>query len=68
MPHWSRNGHELVYQSGDQILTASYSVKGDTFSADKPRVWIARYEETQRKPISLGRRRGFFQKVFDYFA
>ena len=41
-PRWSRNGHELVYQSGDQILTASYSAKGDSFVAEKPRVWIAK--------------------------
>jgi len=41
-PHWSRSGHELVYQSGEQILTASYTAKGDSFVAEKPRVWIAR--------------------------
>jgi Tol biopolymer transport system component len=41
-PLWSRNGHDLVYQSGDQIMAASYTVKGDTFVADKPRVWIAK--------------------------
>ncbi|MGP8243709.1 MAG: protein kinase domain-containing protein [Bryobacteraceae bacterium] len=40
-PIWSRNGHELLYQSGDQIMAASYTVKGDTFVAEKPRVWIA---------------------------
>jgi serine/threonine protein kinase len=40
--HWSRTSHELVYQSGDQIMTASYSVKGDAFVVEKPRVWIAR--------------------------
>jgi Tol biopolymer transport system component len=38
---WLRNGHELVYQSGDQVMIASYTVKGDTFAAEKPRVWIA---------------------------
>jgi len=31
-----------VYRSGDQILAASYTVKGDTFVAEKPRVWIAK--------------------------
>jgi Tol biopolymer transport system component len=41
-PRWSRGGHELVYQSGDQIMTASYTVNGDTFVAEKPRVWIAK--------------------------
>jgi hypothetical protein len=42
-PRWSRNGHdELFYQSGDQIMAANYAVKGDTFVAEKPRVWIAK--------------------------
>jgi serine/threonine-protein kinase len=41
-PRWFRTGHDLLYQSGDQILTASYTVRGDTFVAEKPRVWIAR--------------------------
>lgn len=40
-PQWSRTGHELVYRSGDQLMTANYSVTGDTFVAEKPRVWIA---------------------------
>jgi hypothetical protein len=31
-----------VYRSGDQIMAAGYIVKGDTFVADKPRVWIAK--------------------------
>jgi Tol biopolymer transport system component len=39
---WSRNGHDLLYQSGDQIMAASYTVKGDTFVAEKPRVWISK--------------------------
>ena len=42
IPRWSRTGHELMYQSGDQIMAASYTVKGDTFVAEKPRVWIAK--------------------------
>ena len=41
-PRWSRSGHELLYLSGDQILAASYTVNGDTFVAEKPRVWIAK--------------------------
>jgi WD40 repeat protein len=44
---WSRNGHELVYRSGDQIMATSYTVKGDTFVAEKPRVWIAKLGGTQ---------------------
>ena len=37
---WSRNGHELVYRAGDQVMAVNYSVKGDSFVAEKPRVWI----------------------------
>jgi serine/threonine-protein kinase len=37
---WSRNGHELVYRGGDQLMSVSYSVNGDSFVAEKPRVWI----------------------------
>jgi hypothetical protein len=44
---WSRNGKELVYQSGDQLMAVSYTVKGDTFLAEKPRVWSARLGGTQ---------------------
>ena len=40
-PRWSRIGHELVYQSADQLMTVSYTVNGPTFIADKPRLWIA---------------------------
>ena len=47
MHRWSRNGHDLVYQSGDQIMAASYTVKGDTFVAEKPRVWIAKLGGTE---------------------
>jgi serine/threonine-protein kinase len=41
-PHWSRNSHELLYQSGDRIMAVSYTVDGDSFKADKPRVKIER--------------------------
>ncbi|MBZ5612307.1 MAG: protein kinase, partial [Acidobacteriia bacterium] len=41
-PRWSGNGHDLVYRSGAQIMAASYTVKGDTFVAEKPRVWITK--------------------------
>ena len=41
-PRWSRNRHDLLYRSGDQVMAASYTVKGDTFVADKPRVRIAK--------------------------
>ena len=39
---WSRNGPELVYRSGDQVMTARYTVTGDRFVAEKPRVWITK--------------------------
>ncbi len=39
-PIWSRNGHELFFRTEDnQIMVAAYTVKGDSFVADKPRVW-----------------------------
>jgi Tol biopolymer transport system component len=41
-PRWSRTGHELMYQAGDQIMAASYTAKGDAFVAEKPRVWLAK--------------------------
>ncbi len=40
-PLWSRSGHELMYQAGDQIMAVSYAASGDTFVANRPRVWIA---------------------------
>ncbi len=52
MPVWSRNGHELFYRTEDQrIMVANYTVKGDSFVADKPRVWFAK----QLANIGLGR-------------
>jgi len=39
-PVWSRNGHDLFFRTQDnQIMVAGYTVKGDSFVADKPRVW-----------------------------
>jgi len=39
-PVWSRNGHELFFRTEDnQIMVASYTVKGDSFVANKPLVW-----------------------------
>jgi serine/threonine-protein kinase len=38
--HWSRNSHELLYQEGDRIMAVSYTVNGDTFIPEKPRVRI----------------------------
>src|SRR5262249_16932469 len=39
-PVWSRSGHDLFYQSGEQIMAASYAVTGDMFVPGKPRVWV----------------------------
>ena len=40
IPMWSRNGHELFFESLDNhIMVAAYAVKGDSFEADKPRAW-----------------------------
>ena len=42
-PMWSRNGHELFFQSGDRrIMVAAYTVKGDSFGVDKPVLWSER--------------------------
>jgi serine/threonine-protein kinase len=37
---WPRDGHELYYQSGDQIMAAGYAVEGNTFVPGNTRVWI----------------------------
>ena len=48
-PVWSRNGRELFFRTVDgQIMVASYTVKGDSFVADKPRVW------SEKKIADLG--------------
>jgi len=42
-PMWSRNGHELLFETPDRkISAAAYTVKGDSFVADKPRMWSDR--------------------------
>jgi serine/threonine-protein kinase len=39
-PFFAKGGGELYFRTLDnQIMVASYSVKGDSFLADKPRVW-----------------------------
>jgi serine/threonine-protein kinase len=41
-PTWSRSRRELFYLGEDgRILVAPYTVDGDSFSAEKPRVWSA---------------------------
>jgi len=41
-PVWSPNGRDLLYKSGDQIMAVSYTVKGDVFLPEKPRVWVSK--------------------------
>ena len=38
---WSRVRHELFYGQGDngQIMVATFKVEGDSFRAEKPRLW-----------------------------
>jgi serine/threonine-protein kinase len=37
---WSRNGRELFFETVDNhIMVAGYAVEGDSFMADKPRIW-----------------------------
>ena len=40
-PMWSRTSHELFFETIDthQIMVVGYTVKGDSFVADKPRLW-----------------------------
>jgi serine/threonine-protein kinase len=39
-PFWLRQGHELVYGSGSGLMAVRYTVSGDTFVVDKPRMWF----------------------------
>jgi Tol biopolymer transport system component len=39
-PTWSRTRNELLYRGSDQrIMVVPYTVAGDSFKADKPRIW-----------------------------
>jgi len=42
-PIFSRNGRDLFFfdVADDRIMVASYSVKGDSFVGEKPRVWTS---------------------------
>jgi hypothetical protein len=45
---WSRTGRDLLYvTSENQVMAVSYTAKGDTFVADKPRVWLAKFTQTE---------------------
>jgi hypothetical protein len=55
-PRWSRTGRELVYRSYDQVMSVSYSANGDTFIAEKPRVWIPALGSTAWDLVPDGKR------------
>ena len=39
-PMWSPNGRELFFETLDnRIMVTTYTVKGDSFTAEKPRLW-----------------------------
>jgi serine/threonine protein kinase len=40
-PHWSQNGQELFYQSGDQIMVATYTVNKDELVPGNARLWAS---------------------------
>ncbi len=40
LPKWSPNGKELFYRTPDnKIMVVNYTASGDSFHADKPRLW-----------------------------
>jgi hypothetical protein len=42
-PIWSSNGREPFYETPDnRIMVSAYTAKGDSFAADKPRLWSTR--------------------------
>jgi serine/threonine-protein kinase len=42
-PIWSPSRRELFYSTGDRrIMVASYTIEGDSFRAEKPRLWAER--------------------------
>ena len=43
IPFWMPNGRELLYRTDDQrLMVVSYSVKGGSFIAERPRPWTTR--------------------------
>jgi Tol biopolymer transport system component len=49
-PHWSPNGREILYKSGDQVMSVDYTVRGEAFVPGKPRVWVAKLGSTTEFP------------------
>ena len=40
LPVWSHTSSELLYKSGDRIMSVTYSAQKDSFVTDKPRTWL----------------------------
>jgi Tol biopolymer transport system component len=59
-PTWSRTRHELMFATpapDDRIMTASYTVEGESFRPEKPRVWSEVHYLV--RPGPMGANRGF---------
>jgi Tol biopolymer transport system component len=54
-PTWSRTKHELLYSTPDHhIMVAAYSVEGDSFRPEKPRLWSdGRYADRPWRAFDL---------------
>jgi serine/threonine-protein kinase len=53
-PMWSRNGHELFFEStGQQIMVAAYAVTGGTFVPGSPRMWSEKKVGGANKNVDL---------------
>jgi serine/threonine-protein kinase len=46
-PRWSRTKNELLFQSGDVILAAPYTIRGESLEPDKPTVRVEKVGGTQ---------------------
>ena len=40
VPAWSRNGRDLFFHTNLVLMAVSYQVRGDSFVAERPRVWF----------------------------
>ncbi len=45
-PRWSPNGRDLWYLAGDQIMAVAFNATGESFEAQKPRVWVPHLSTT----------------------
>jgi serine/threonine-protein kinase len=56
-PVWSPNRKELLYKSGDQVMSVSYSALKDSFVTEKPRVWLSALDSAMGFDLSPDGRR-----------